>query len=198
MKYLDRLNQRLDENFGVITVREVRELGIPTVYLSRLVKRGELERFERGYYIRPDSMIDEYAMLQNHSKVIIISGLSALNFHQLTLHFAYKLEVTVYKGYNASRFPNNVEVHYVRKEVHELGLMEGTTNMGNKVRLYDMERTICDLFVNRDQIDDEIFIVALKKYLNRTDKNLLNLKKYSRILGVEKEVNKIVTILFHR
>lgn len=43
--------------------------------------------------------------------------------------------------------------------------------MGNKVQVYDFERTICDFIIHRDKIDSELFVKTLRFYGNYAKKS---------------------------
>lgn len=86
-------------------------------------------------------------------------------------------------------------MHYIKRENFELGISEIKTPYGNKVKIYDLERTICDIISQRRNIDRQIYVDALKGYFKRRDKNLRKLIKYSVILGVEEEIRKYIEIL---
>jgi hypothetical protein len=45
---------------GIISTGELKDLGIPRVYLTRLVRDGKLERVSRGLYRLPDSEISSH------------------------------------------------------------------------------------------------------------------------------------------
>ena len=45
---------------GVVRTRELNDLLVPRVYLSRLVSEGRLERISRGLYQLPDNEITEH------------------------------------------------------------------------------------------------------------------------------------------
>ena len=59
------------------------------------------------------------------------------------------------------------------------------TNLGNVVRTYDIERTICDVIKNKEKMDIQVFTYALKEYVKRNDKDLVKLITYSKILKIE-------------
>lgn len=58
-----------------------------------------------------------------------------------------------------------------------------------------MERCICDIISGRKSIDEQIFINAMTGYFKNQDKNIRNLIKYSKILGIEDEIRKYAEIL---
>lgn len=67
---------------------------------------------------------------------------------------------------------------------------------GNKVKVYDKERTICDLIKYRDKYDGETFIKAIKAYINgKYDQ--IKLFQYARIMKIEKKVFEIMEIILN-
>lgn len=55
-------------------------------------------------------------------------------------------------------------------------------------KIYDKERTICDLIRKRDSIDVIEFNYTLKAYVASEDKNLARLSEYAQALNVESRV----------
>ena len=49
-------------------------------------------------------------------------------------------------------------------ELHAVGLTDATTSFGNTVRVYDMERTICDIVRSRSTMETQVYQDALKQY----------------------------------
>ena len=81
MDYKDRLEKLIAEKDGLITTKEVEELGIPRFYLTRFTRDGKLERVAQGVYLTPDVFDDEMYRLQARSKRIIFSHETALYLH---------------------------------------------------------------------------------------------------------------------
>jgi hypothetical protein len=61
--------------------------------------------------------------------------------------------------------------------------------------MYDVERTICDVIRNRNQMDVTIVIDAVKNYVKRKDKNIPKLMEYAKILKVDKILRKYLEVL---
>jgi predicted transcriptional regulator of viral defense system len=53
----------LVERRGLVRARDVERAGIPTVYLTRLVRAGALERVARGLYARASAPVSEHVSL---------------------------------------------------------------------------------------------------------------------------------------
>jgi hypothetical protein len=67
---------------------------------------------------------------------------------------------------------------------------------GNVVFAYDKERTICDLIRNRKDIDPEIFVKALNRYMRSKDKKLNKLMEYARVFKIEKKTLELIEVLY--
>ena len=155
-----------------------------------------LQKIDRGTYITPDAFDDEMYRLQCRYKNIIFSHDTALFFLGLTDRDPIKYTVTTYEGYNASNIKKTgTKVFFIKKELIELGLIEGKTVFGRNVRMYDAKRTICDLIRNMNQMDIAIITEALKRYVKLKSKNIPKLIKYSEILKIDKILKKYLEVL---
>ena len=76
-----------------------------------------------------------------------------------------------------------------------MGISEDTTTFGNKIRIYNVERTVCDILRSRNRIDIQIFSDALKKVskIKSLDYNLL--LEYARKLNVENILSTYMEVL---
>ena len=68
---------------------------------------------------------------------------------------------------------------------------------GFELNIYDKERTICDCFKYKNQIDSEIFNKAINAYIADNNKNLANLSAYSKQMRVYKKVSEIMGVLLN-
>ena len=181
---------------GIITRKDLIDKNIPTVYLSRMVEKGDLERVDRGIYISSDGDYDDYYFFQTRNKVAVYSYISALCFHQLTDAIPNKKDVTVYKGYNTHLFSDDIQVHYVNKDIYSLGITECKTAFGYVVKVYDIERTICDLIKSRKAIETELFAKTIGRYVRYQNKDLNKLYEYSKAMNIYEKVKDIFQIVY--
>jgi len=195
MGYRRKILDYADENNGMVTSTWCVSEGIPTVYLSRMVKDGELHRVDRGIYSVSESDYDDFKIFQLKNKAAIFSYSSALFLLGRTDIIPNLIEVTVYTGYNTSHFPDSVIVHYVAKELLEIGRTSVETSMGHSVVCYDIERTVCDLICNRNKVDAELVAKTLQAYVKEKDKNLNILFAYARKMKCLKKVQEIMEVL---
>ena len=62
------------------------------------------------------------------------------------------------------------------------------------VRIYDRDRTICDVLRNMNKMDKEIFNKAIQGYVKDSKKNIPNLMKYAKVLRVQKRVKEMIGV----
>ena len=84
----------------------------------------------------------------------------------------------------------------VSKDIYELGLIEVKTKFGNKVKAYDLERSICDVIKFRKRLDLDMLKYSIKKYLKSGKRNMKKLLEYAEKLGIKDEVIDIVSLLY--
>lgn len=191
-----KLKQIFDNNGGYITTEDVRNANISSWFLSDFVKRNGLNKIAPGFYADNSYFPDDYYIIQKRYPKYIFSGMSALYIHHLTDKIPVNIEACAPQGYNPTR--NKIKTLSIRKisnpDVYNLGISELKTPFGNKVKVYDEERTICDLIKYRDRYDGETFIKGIKLYVNKSN-NQIKLFRYARILGIEKKVFEIMELV---
>ena len=196
MEYQDRIIKYLKENHGIVTTAWCESQSIPRAYLSKMEKEGLITRIARGIYIDESGDYDEYYFFQLANSKCIYSYVSALYLQRKTDIIPQNLEVTVYKGYNVHRIPDEVMVHYVSKDIYELGKIEVNTIFGNPVYAYNLERTVCDLIKNRKKVESELFSKTIQVYIKSRDKNMNTLFKYAEKMGITDKVQEIMEVCF--
>lgn len=85
--------------------------------------------------------------------------------------------------------------YYIKSELHQIGMTIRKTTLGNEVRCYNAERTICDLLRSRNRLDEETVIGAVKNYAVSSDKDLNLLAVYASKFRVNKELKRYMEVL---
>ena len=52
------------------------------------------------------------------------------------------------------------------------------------VKVYDLERMVCDIIRNKKKIEIALFTDAMKRYVKREDRNSIKLHKYAKIFNI--------------
>ena len=105
--------------------------------------------------------------------------------------------LTVYSGYNPHRLTadGSCKVYTIKKELLNIGKTFVVDNCGNKIPMYDLERTICDLIRSRNSIEVQEFTSVLKTYVSRKDKDLNRLMEYAKQFRVQNVLRKYMEVL---
>lgn len=186
----------MKNNNGYITSRELDNFGIHRMYLNTMWKKGIVEKVANGIYIDSNKIEDTYYVFNLSMPNTIFSHMTALYFHGLSIKAPDdKYDITVRKTYNSKHLKNH-EVFYVQDDIYELGLTEAETPMGNKVRVYDIERCICDIIRSKNRMDSEHVKYSIREYIKKKDKDLIKLSKYADRMGIKKEVMDFVEVFY--
>lgn len=182
----EKIKYLLNKNGGYLTTKELTKNHIARDYLTYLVDYGEIINVERGIYIGRKTKEDKYYTFQTRYPKTIFSHLTALYFHDLAKETEV-IEATCVNNVFAEGFKQH-NIFYVKKEWYELGLIEITDKMGYNIRIYDLERTMCDLIRSIKRYDHKLINKYVKKYLALDNKNIDNLLTYADKMGIGKEV----------
>ena len=164
--------------------------------IKRIINKNGLQKVAPGVYATDDIFPDDLFIISNRNKQIVISHESALYIYGLMEREPFKNEVTVKYGYNATHLKKyNVHIHTVVSDYYDIGITTHKTQLGNMVKVYDMERTICDIIKNKNRMDIQVYNFALKEYVRKKEKRLHILMDYAKKLGIERKVRDLFEVL---
>lgn len=188
--------EEIKKNNNMITTSQVLSLGYSKQILTNYVKNGLLERCRQGLYTLPDSVHDDMYTLMLRSDRIVFSHDTALFLNGLSERTPFRHTITLPSN---AALPNSLKdecnCFYIKPELHGMGIIEKCTTMGNSVRCYNIERTICDFLRCRKRCDEETVIGAIKNYVKYDGKDLNLLSVYAKQLKVTKELTKYLEVL---
>ena len=183
-------------NNGYVTSKELDNFGIHRMYLNSMWKKGIVEKVAPGIYIDINKIEDNYYVFSLSMPNTIYSHMTALYFHGLSIKAPTDIyDITVKRSYNSNHLKKH-NVFYVSDDIYELGLTEVETPMGNKVKVYDIERCICDIIRSKNRMDFEHIKHSVREYLKRKDKDLVKLSLYAEKLGVKEVVMDYVSMMY--
>ena len=159
-----------------------------TAYYKMLesARQGELIQVRRGVYANIDqlsgNMIDINAVVADG----LLCRWSAWSVHQLTTSMPQAFHVAIKRGRKVSvpSFPR-IEVHHYTEDLLKIGVISKIID-GFNIRLYDVERCVCDAVKFRNKVGMDVCSEIINNYLERPDRNLSKLMDYARKLRVGK------------
>jgi predicted transcriptional regulator of viral defense system len=178
----------MKNNGELITTRGLEEKGISRVYLSKTEKENVIEKIDRGIYATRDYKYDEYYIFQLKYPKTVFSYNTALYLYEMTERTPINIDVTTYREYNPHRFKEFANVHKVNKDYFDLGVSYKNTPLGAKVRVYNLERTVCDIIKDKDSIDIEIRNKAIKNCIKSKEFNASLMFEYAKKMKIYDKV----------
>ncbi len=73
-------------------------------------------------------------------------------------------------------------------DIYEIGVTEVETPSGNKIRVYDKERCICDIIRSKGRMNPEQVKRSLKQYIQSKVQNVAKISDYAKKMGITEKV----------
>ena len=183
-------------NNNMITTARVEELGFSRALLTEYVKQGLLERSRHGIYTLSDEVHDDMYTLMLRSKKIIFSHETALFLNGLSERTPFIHTVTIPSNAVLSNsLKSECICYYIKPELHDVGMILKKNTLGNQVRCYNVERTICDIMRSRNRVDEETVISTIKNYVAYEQKDLNRLAVYAKQFRVSEKLKRYLEVL---
>lgn len=188
------INQMLAENNGFITSEQITDAGIPRRCLSEMTDAGVVVRVDRGIYALPEVWEDELFILQYRFSKGIYSHETALYLHGMTDRTPHRYTMTFPHGYNTSNAKKqNITAKQVLSKHYGLGLTDIVSPAGHTLKVYDIERTLCDIVKNKSDI--QVVSQAMKAYAASKNKDISKLVGYAEQLRVKARILTYMEVL---
>lgn len=175
---------------GFVRARDLDQIRVERVYLSRLVEKDLLMKVGRGIYMMPEAPISEWHTLAVTARLIpdaTICLLSALRFHSLGTQNPHEVWIAVNRRAATSHL-DYPKVRIIRPsnaaltagvDIHQI---EGVA-----VRIYSAAKTVVDCFRYRNKIGMDVALEALREGLRArkfTRDDLLGFAKQCHVTTV--------------
>ena len=187
---MDKIIKYMKNRGGFARMSELRGASFQTREIAKLVQNGQIEKVKAGLYKLPEitASANISASLVEVSHAVpkgVIALASALAHYGLTTFVPSEIFVAIPLWDKPPQivFPP-IRFFYYPAQFYRAGIQEIKTSAGT-VRMYNMEKTICDMFRYRNKIGENLALEALKNYLRRKDSNIKKLYEYSAICRVK-------------
>lgn len=184
----DKILERMKENNGIITTKEVLEMGISSKTITRLVRKEKLRKITKGMYVDKENFDDPYFERLARCRQGIYSHESALYLHGLIKEpNVYK--ITIPSHYNTRIITHGEnEFYYLKKDLCIYGMEKIETVEKNEVDVYNVDRTICDILKDSKRISEKRLDILFEVYLSYEKKSIEKALEYARVLNVEEKL----------
>jgi len=195
MTNIEKIKYLIKKNNGYITTNEISRHNIARDYISKLILLGQIERVARGIYIDSSIFEDEFYTFQLKYPKTIFSHFTSLYFHNLTEVLPYNYDISVINNVYKPEFKKH-NVFYIKKEWEEIGITEVTDNYGFRLKVYDVERSICDIIRSKERLDIEQVKKSVREYVKSEKRDIFKLQKYAKQMNIQTQVMEFVGMYY--
>jgi len=197
-KIKEKIKEIFYANHGYIRTKDISCKDIDRGYLRDLINEDAIERIKRGLYRWKNAKFDVEEELVNVSKIIphgVICLVSALSYYELTTYTPGEYTVAVHRKYNI-KLPDYppIKLYYFSDKYYIDGVEKIDIN-GHIIKMYNIEKTICDCLRYEDKISKDIIVESIKEYIRRRNKNISKLMNYAAKAKVKNAVQKYIEVL---
>ena len=174
------ITEYITRNGGYISSAEAKKVSLydQLLYATRT---GRIARVRRGVYtLVPGGVLCLY---------------SAWSYHELTTQIpqAYHIAVERTRRVALPAFPP-IELSFMTQKAYELGVAEVKID-GFKVKVYDLEKSVCDAIKYRNKIGLDVSSEIFNNYLSRKDRDITRLYDYASQLRVGKKIDELIKFM---
>lgn len=195
--HFEKLKKIFENNNGIAERTDFADIHYR--HINKLLKKGTVIRLKRGLYQWIEGMEnDEIEILFKLLPESILSMESALHYYGYTDRTPDHWTISVNRNINKNKlkivYPP-IKPYYVNPSLLELGLTEGKINQ-IAVRVYNKERTICDILRYVNKMDREIVNKAIQAYIKDPQKNVSLLLDYGKKFKISKRIQTWLGVWF--
>jgi len=187
---MEEIVKYIVNNGGFASMKELKEANFHTREITYLVKEKAIEKIKPGFY-----RLSNYGYFKDVNLSLItvcraepqavICLISALDYYEMTDFNPSEIYYAIphsQKKKSISYPP--VKTFFFRERFYNPGIDIIHTKYGG-LKIYNREKTICDMFRYRNKLGEDLAMQALKNYLKQKKKSIGTLIKYAEICQVK-------------
>ena len=185
--------KQFKKNHGFLRTKDLRSRN-DWRNLRKLSDDNLIVKIKRGLYRLNDDTVDnQYAEVGNSIPDGVFCMFTAWQYYNLSVYNPHEFYVAIRKKQKIvlPEYPP-VKLFYWIDDFYLLGITEVVVDK-QKIKIYDLEKSVCDAVRFRNKIGIDMMSEIIKNYLKRKDKNLNKLAKYAKQLRIEKTTQTIIT-----
>lgn len=184
-----KIHRALTKSGGVIRSYELQE---PRAYynINKEIKSGNVIRIKNGVYMLPEELASTMIDVARIVPGGVVCMYSAWDYYGLTTQIPDGFYIAIEK-HRKVVVPDimGIILCYWQEKYCTMGVVE-TEIANHKVKIFCIEKSVCDAIKFRNKIGTEVAIEILKNYLTRKERNislLMDFAKQMRILSTMRQ-----------
>ncbi len=196
IKKIENMKNEFIKNGGVLKTSELKELGIYSRQTNKLIEEGMISRIKYGFYESIEYPPKEEVIIARLFPKAIIFLESALMNYGYTDRIPSAWQIAVDKDSQKTKYDIEypaIEPYYLEPRFINIGV-DIICEDGVEVKIYDRDRTICDILRYEKKIEEEVFTNAIKRYIKDPKKNVRKLFEYAEEFNITNKVQTYVGV----
>ncbi|MCL2767769.1 MAG: type IV toxin-antitoxin system AbiEi family antitoxin domain-containing protein [Synergistaceae bacterium] len=190
------LNELISVDGGIIKTKTLNENGFTSRDISHLLREGVLEKIKQGHYIGKERDISDLEIATKLIPMGVLCLFSAIEHYELATVNPSAICVALPRGVTCPTLPSNlfVQIYHMTSRHFEAGITEVEAGK-TMLRMYDIEKTVCDCFKYDNEVEKSIALEVLKNYIAKGNCNVQKLLEYAKLLGKKRIIYPYVEAL---
>ena len=165
--------EQLTELFSAkrfLSASEIRAAGIPSAFITGMLRSGKIVRAARGVYSSAESAVSETDDLELLAHIVpsgVVCLVSALRFLDLTDETPHEISLAVPHGYHTPNIAYPPVRFFTFSGAAFTAEIRTCTFAGTAVKVYSLEKTLADCFKYRNKIGLDVAVAALREAAGR-------------------------------
>jgi len=195
--FMKKYEDIFKESGGVARIQTLQEAGMTYYSLNALLEKGLVSRVKQGVYRlesgeeSADEMVEVARMVPNG----VFCLYSACTYYELTTFVSGFHHLAIPKKSRVTLPPYPpIQLYYWADAPYNLGI-EAVEIWGGTIRMYNIEKTVCDMVKFRNKIGMDTVKEVLHNYVRRKDRRIHLLNQYARQMNIAGVLSNYLDIL---
>lgn len=196
MVEIDKIKSEFEKHGGVLKTSEFNDLGLSSRQIKKLLEEGIISKIKQGFYEMADETPREEIVIMRLFPKSVIFLESALAYYGYTDRIPLAMQIAVDKDSKKTQYDIEyplIEPYYIEPKFMEVGI-DIRQIEGVGIRIYNRERTMCDVLRYEKKLEREVFVNAIQRYVKDPNKNVRKLFEYAEIFNIKNKVQKYIGI----
>lgn len=190
------INEEFKKSGGILRTSELNELGLSSRQINKLMEKGDITRIKRGYYELKNHIYPEEVVIARLFPKTVIFLESALMIYGYTDRIPSAWQIAVDRDSEKTQYNLDyplIDVFYMEPRLLIIGV-DVLKIEGIDVKIFNRDRTICDVLRYENKLEKEVFTNAIQRYVKDPKKDVKRLLKYSKIFNIKNKVQTYVGV----
>jgi predicted transcriptional regulator of viral defense system len=193
---INELKIEFQRHGGIMKTSELTHIGLNSRQLLKLTRENVISKIKTGVYEVSDSPAPEEVIIARLFPTAVIYLESALLYYGYTDRIPGAWQIAVDKNISKPQFQITYPLilpYFIDKKYMYIGV-DYFEICGVKIRVFDRDRTICDVLRYINKLDKEVVNNAIQRYIKDNKRNITKLMEYAEKLRVTTKVKTYIRV----